>query len=98
MKTMKTMKTRKIKFTKASRKDARKVTVSLNELGGDVVTTFPAGTAFLIVFPHNVKVLFEVNRAGKTASTNAWPFIFAPSVGDPVFYPVVDVVFLEFSL
>jgi hypothetical protein len=86
-----------VPFTKASEKDRIKVTVSLKELepyfsspNYRSLSEMMKGTPIVVELPGPRKVLFEVNREGKTAATNAWPLI-QPHVGKPVRYHVSSV-------
>lgn len=87
-----------IPFTKASEKDRIKVTVSLAELeplfksaNYSSLASMMKGTPIVVILPGPRKVLFEVNREGKTAACNAWPLI-QPQVGKPVRYHVSGVI------
>ena len=87
-----------VAFTQASAKDQHKVTVSLTELAPYFksanytdISELMQGTLIVVGVLSQRKVLFEVNRAGKTAATNAWPLI-KPQVSRPVHYVVNSVV------
>ena len=91
-----------MRFTKASRTDATKVTVNVNELYEFLQTTAltPLAVAKMMAYTrikghaviltiNNVDTLFYVNRVGKTLCTNAFPpKLTRPSVGRPVNYTV----------
>jgi len=92
-----------VPFTKASEKDRIKVTVSLKELepmfrsvNYKNLAEIVKGTPIIIELPGPRKVLFEVNREGKTAATNAWPLI-QPQVGRPIRYHVMRVTVANYE-
>jgi hypothetical protein len=87
----------KVKFTKASKKDFNLVTVSLPALataGVDIIPTdLYRGDQFeLTIYQgdngNRRKVLFTVNRDGRTATTTEWTLNNRPRVGKGVFYSV----------
>lgn len=92
-----------MKFTKASRKDKYLVTVSLPALKKEgvlildgfedymAITDLFHGDEFILVID-DVRTLFRVNRAGKTATTKTFPrHLRLPSVGKSIAANVFDV-------
>lgn len=92
-----------VPFTQASEKDRIKVTVQLSELEDlfhsvnyKNLAELMKGSSIVVELPGPRKVLFEVNREGKTAATNAWPLI-RPQVGKPIKYHVSRVSVVNYE-
>jgi hypothetical protein len=91
------------KFRKASVKDRIKVTVNLSELeplfkSGNYasLSEMVKGQPIVLHLLGPRKILFEVNRQGKTAASNTWPFR-QPDVGHPVEHLVTQVSVVNFE-
>jgi len=93
----------RIPFRKASEKDRIKVTVNLSDLerlfksdNYKSLAEMVQGQPIVLHFLGPRKILFEVNRQGKTAASNVWPFL-QPDVGHPVSHLVSKVSVVNFE-